>query len=639
MIAAIRRSISRKLMLVVLATTFAALLVSAIAMLVYDIRTYQSSWVADLKAQADLVGRGSAAALNFDDRKAGTENLDLLKVRPAILAAALYRSDGRLFAFYLGDEAAGGLNRAERLASFPSGPQAGGYRIDGNRIEVFHRIVENQEVIGTVYIRARYELLERLASYATILATVMLVSLVIAAMISTWLQAAFIKPILAVTAVARNVMQHRDFSLRVPKATDDEIGVLVDAFNDMLNEVGHRAADLEHANEVLEHEMMERRAAEQALRIADRRKDEFLATLAHELRNPLAPLLNGLAILRRAEGKPALALQAREVMERQLRQMVRLVDDLLDVSRITTGKLAIKHEHIALQPTVQSAVEATAPLMEQCRHHLQVDMPSAAVFLEGDALRLSQVFANPLNNAAKYTPAGGHIVFAAEITAVEVLVVVRDNGIGIAPAVLPEIFNMFTQADYSLERINAGLGVGLSLVRKLVELHGGSIHAQSDGLGQGSAFTVRLPLADKQSADTAAALHTVTAGAPLHHRILLADDNADFANNMATLLRSLGHAVLVTHDGKQALAAAPAFAPDFAFLDIGLPGLNGYALARGLRALPQTRDCVLIAVTGWGQERDKALAQEAGFDHHLVKPVEPQTIEDMFHRQWRRPGG
>jgi methyl-accepting chemotaxis protein len=263
MMLSIRRSISRKLMVVVLTTTFMALMVSAIAMLAYDIRTYQASWVADLRTQADLVARGSAPALNFDDRKAARENLELLKARPAIMAAALYRGDGELFAAYRGV--------GSESLDFPEKPQDSGFHIERDTISVFHRIVENREVVGTVYIRARYELLERLKSYIAILFTVMAVSLITAAMISTWMQAAFTKPILAVTKVAREVMQRRDFSLRVEKATEDEIGVLVDAFNDMLNEVGRRATELEESNRILEHEMMERRGAEQALLIADRR--------------------------------------------------------------------------------------------------------------------------------------------------------------------------------------------------------------------------------------------------------------------------------------------------------------------------------------------------------------------------------
>jgi signal transduction histidine kinase/ActR/RegA family two-component response regulator len=618
MIKSITRSISRKLMAVVLLTTFMALFVSAAAMLVYDIQTYQQSWRNDLTTQADLVARISAPALAFNDPKAAHEYLNLLRTRPFILAAAIYEPDGRMFASYFSGD---GPN-----AEIPVVQEKDGYQVAGDRIAVFHRLEENGELVGTVYIQARYELMERLQNYLAILLTVMGASLVTAAIISTWLQAAFTKPILAVTRVAREVMQRRDFSLRVKKTTEDEIGVLVDAFNAMLNEVGRRAMALEESNRILENEMQERRSAEQALLVADRRKDEFLATLAHELRNPLAPLLNGLAILRMPNGNPATAERAREIMERQLRQMVRLVDDLLDVSRITTGKLAIREERVELQPLVQSAVELNLPLLEQRRHQLVVQVPDQPVWLDADPTRLSQVFSNLLNNAAKYTEPGGRIDFSAALEEGQVVIRVTDSGIGIRADMLSEIFEMFTQADYSLERINAGLGVGLTLARKLIELHGGTIQAQSAGQGLGSTFIVRLPQAAPLPAHSRPDSDTVGDRPDQLYRILLADDNVDFATSLATLLRALGHEVRITHNGADALAAAPDFNPEFAFLDIGLPGINGYELARRLRLLPAIRNCVLVAVTGWGQDKDKRLAQQAGFDHHMVKPVDPARI-------------
>ncbi|MFS0753912.1 ATP-binding protein [Noviherbaspirillum sp. 1P10PC] len=620
------RSITRKLMLVVLATTFTGLLLSALAMLAYDIRTYQSAWLDDLRTQADLIARSSAPALTFNDPKAATENLALLKTRPAIVAAAIYGPGGKLFASYARDR--------ER-SIVPPVAQAAGYHIDGEHIVVYQQLVANHELVLTVYLRARYELMDRLRNYAVILGSVMAGSLALAGMISLWLQAAFIRPILAVTTVAREVMQRRDFSLRVKKTTNDEIGVLVDAFNDMLDEVGQRAAALEQSNRVLEHETAERRSAEQALRVADRRKDEFLATLAHELRNPLAPLMNGLEILRIAGANPALAGRSREVMERQLRQMVRLVDDLLDVSRITTGKLMVRRSPVQLQQVIRSAVELAEPFIQSRGHTLDVQLPAEPVWLEADATRLSQVFSNLLNNAAKYTDSGGAIRLEASVDQGRAVVKVIDNGIGLSPAMLTRIFDMFTQVDYSLERSNAGLGVGLTLARRLVELHEGTLEAFSDGTDKGSAFVATLPLAAAAGPEEGA---SAPEAAPAQRfRILLADDNVDFANSLATLLQGLGHELLVAADGLRALEAAPAFQPDFAFLDIGLPGLNGYALARALRANPATSGTVLVAVTGWGQERDRQQAQEAGFDHHLVKPVEPALIRDVLARQWRRP--
>jgi len=410
--------------------------------------------------------------------------------------------------------------------------------------------------------------------------------------------------------------------------------VLVDAFNDMLDEVGKRAAALEESNRILEHETAERRGAEQALRVADRRKDEFLATLAHELRNPLAPLMNGLEILRMAGANPAMAERSREVMERQLRQMVRLVDDLLDVSRITTGKLMVRRAPVQLQQVIRSAVELAEPFIKSRGHRLDVGLPTEPVWLDADATRLSQVFSNLLNNAAKYTNSGGAIRLDARVGKGSVAVRVTDNGIGLTPAMLARVFDMFTQVDYSLERSNAGLGVGLTLARRLVELHDGKLEAFSEGPDKGSSFVATLPLA--VAAAPPARSRTAPEDLPERHfRILLADDNVDFSSSLATLLRSLGHELLVAEDGLRALEAAPSFQPDFAFLDIGLPGLNGYALARALRANPATSDTVLVAITGWGQERDRQLAMEAGFDHHLVKPVEPAKIREVLAREWR----
>jgi signal transduction histidine kinase/ActR/RegA family two-component response regulator len=622
--AIIRHSISRKLMLVVLATTFTGLLLSTLAILGYDIRNYQGAWVDDLRTQAELIARNSAPAVSFNDPKAAHENLAMLRTRPAIESAAIYGPDGALFSSYVRD--------GSRVEPPPVALPAG-VHIAGEHIVVSQPLLENRELVLSVYLRARYELWDRLRSYALILSAVMLGSLMLAGLISIWLQAGFIRPILEVASVAREVMQRRDFSLRVKKTTSDEIGVLVDAFNDMLNEVGQRAAALEESNRNLQREMAERRSAEQALLQADRRKDEFLATLAHELRNPLAPLMNGLEILRMDNTGSPTTQKIREVMERQLRQMVRLVDDLLDVSRITTGKLVVRKARVELQAVVKNAVELTESFIEKRGHTLEVSLPEQPVWLDADATRLAQVFSNLLNNAAKYTNAGGHIRLIAGLADGEARIEVIDNGIGIAPAMLPRVFDMFTQVDYSLERANAGLGVGLSLAKRLVELHDGRLEAHSDGTDRGSRFTVTLPLApggSRRQDAPAAASEDLT-----QHRILLADDNVDFATSMENLLSGLGQQVCVTHDGEEAFSAAKKFLPDFAFLDIGLPRLNGYGLARRLRSNPATRDCVLIAVTGWGQNRDREMASAAGFDHHLVKPVEPGQLRELLSKSWR----
>lgn len=620
----VKTSVRRKLMLVVLATTFAALFTTALALLVYDLRTYQESWVNDLITQGDILGRSSAPALAFDDPRAATEILALLRLRPKIAAAALYTASGRRFATYVKD----GITDVQ----FPQTLEFNGYAVDGENLSLARPIRDNDGIIGGVYIRARYELLERLMDYGGILGVVMALSLMVAAFLSSRLEAAVTGPIIAVADVARRVMRHRDFSLRVKKTTDDEIGCLVDAFNNMLGEVGQRASDLEATNRRLEAEMAERRAAEEALREADRRKDEFLATLAHELRNPLAPMRNALELLRVAADKPAVSQQARDIIERQLAQMVHLVNDLLDVSRITTGKITLHAEGVELGGILRESLSTAQALLQARRHQFTLELCDEPVHLVGDPLRLTQVFSNLINNAAKYTPHGGCIRMRLARERTEAVVTVTDNGQGIPPDMLSSIFDMFIQVDRSLERTQAGLGVGLSLAKRLVELHGGGIVARSGGPTRGSTFEVRLPLAVRameRVSRNAASAAPETADAL---RVLVADDNNDFADSIALLLRGMGNAVTVVHDGESALRVALEIAPQVAFLDIGLPGRNGYDLARALRAEPATVGAMLVAVTGWGQEKDKQLAREAGFDAHLVKPVEPEAVASILAR-------
>jgi CheY-like chemotaxis protein/two-component sensor histidine kinase len=324
-----------------------------------------------------------------------------------------------------------------------------------------------------------------------------------------------------------------------------------------------------------------------------------------------------------------MAQKAREMMERQLNQMVRLVDDLLDVSRITTGKFAIRKSVIELQAAVRDAVETVRPLLDSRRHDLELQLPSAPISVEADRTRLGQVFSNLLHNAAKYTEPGGYITLSVATEGDEAVVRVRDNGIGLEPQSLDSIFDMFVQVDRSLERPQAGLGVGLTLAKRLVTLHGGTISAQSGGPGKGSEFTVRLPLAGA-ALSPADVLPPRAFADSQSRRILLADDNVDFANSLAAVLSSRGHDVRVARDGAEALATAARFNPDFAFLDIGMPKVHGYEVARRMRELPQTSECVLVALTGWGHEDDRNRAREAGFDRHLVKPIDPEDIDTIL---------
>ncbi len=368
------------------------------------------------------------------------------------------------------------------------------------------------------------------------------------------------------------------------------------------------------------------------LRQADRKKDEFLATLAHELRNPLAPIRNGLQILRMAGDDRAAVAQARTVMERQLGQLVRLIDDLLDVSRIARGKVKLRRERVELAAVVRSALEMSRALIEAAGHELAVTLPTEPVCVDGDPNRLAQVFSNLLNNAAKYTERGGRVWLTCERQGSDAVVTVKDAGVGIPAEHLPHIFEMFSQVDRSLERSQGGLGIGLSLVRGLVEMHGGSVECHSDGHDQGSEFVVRLPVASVPPAERQPSDDDCKGGAAGRCNALVVDDNEDTAASLGTMLRMMGHDVCTARDGLQALEIAGACRPDVVLLDIGLPRLSGYEVARRIRGQPWGQEIRLIAVTGWGQEEDKRRASDAGFDYHLVKPVEPAALEKLLAR-------
>jgi PAS domain S-box-containing protein len=396
------------------------------------------------------------------------------------------------------------------------------------------------------------------------------------------------------------------------------------------------SGEVEHVLGV-SHDVTERHRFEERLRDADRRKDEFLATLAHELRNPLAPIRTGLEILQRVPAGDPAAVEARAMMERQLAHMVHLVDDLLEVSRISRGKLKLRRRRVALREVLDAAVEACRPLIAASRHELVVEGPAAPAWLDGDPTRLAQVVGNLLNNAAKYTPDGGRITLSAAVAGREAVLRVADTGVGIPPGMLPKIFEMFTQVDSALDRAGGGLGIGLSLVRMLVAKHGGTIEAHSEGEGRGSTFTVRLPLADPPAprAEPEAPAPPAAAIAPPAPerrplRVLVVDDNEDAAVSLARLLRLFGHATRVAGDGPQALEAAREFRPDVGLLDIGLPGMDGYELARRFRAEPDLAATRLVALTGWGTDEDRRRAREAGFDGHLVKPVAPDDIRAVL---------
>jgi signal transduction histidine kinase/ActR/RegA family two-component response regulator len=598
-----RRSLRRKLLVIVMASTLSALSVSALALLLYQVHDYRRDGISDLTSQADLIAQSVTPTLVFDDAKAAQEALLALQRRPQILAAAVYRADGALFARYV----AGAGDPAE----LPARVGAEGAHYAGTQLSLFHRIEQSGEHLGTVYLRARYDILSQAVGYLFIVGMASLAGLGLAALIYRRLHPSITRPILAVAEASRNLVEDGNYDIRVHEASDDEVGVLVEAFNNM---VGGLAT-----------EMRQRRDAEEALKEADRRKDEFLATLSHELRNPMSPMLNAITILRRSDDNPALRAKAREILERQMGLMVRLIDDLMEVSRITRGKLDLRREPVDVVALARGALEAAEPALQKKGHTVESRWPSEAPWVDADPQRLMQVLVNVLHNAAKYTDAGGRVRLTVRAEGGSVHIEVADNGIGIAPEQQQAVFGMFVQLDTSLERGAAGLGIGLTIARQLVAMHGGRLEVHSDGLGRGSTFTIVLPSIPAPLAADAADRSglTVPSEARSGLRILVADDNIDFADSFASVLRDEGHQVRVAHNGADALVLALGeAAPQVAFLDIGMPGLNGLALAQRLRATPHGASMTLVAVTGWGQETDRQRVLRAGFDHHWVKPMQ-----------------
>jgi PAS domain S-box-containing protein len=385
-------------------------------------------------------------------------------------------------------------------------------------------------------------------------------------------------------------------------------------------------------------DITERKRAESLLREQDKRKDEFLATLAHELRNPLAPIRTGLELMKHSMDDPALLAEVRETMERQTTQLVTLVNDLLDVSRITQGKFQLRKSRVLLADIVHSALEACQPLIQEAEHQLVVRLPEKPLLFDADPHRLAQVLSNLLNNAAKYTPAGGHISLTAEVDDAALSITMSDNGIGIPTDMQDRVFEMFAQIDRFNELGSAGLGIGLSLVKSLVEMHGGTVSVASDGPNQGSHFTIRLPISEHSRSLAAPSSHlglaapTSPPAAPQKSKlsVLIVDDNVAAAKTLSLVVRLSGHEVRVAHDGREACGVAEDFLPQVIMSDIGMPHMDGYQLAKWIRRQSWGGHTTLIALTGWGQAEDQKRTKEAGFDYHLVKPAEPAEIERIL---------
>jgi PAS domain S-box-containing protein len=869
--ASARGSVRGKLMRVVMLTTAIALVVTGVAMLTHELTVYRQSWAADMSNEAGILALSTAPALAFDDQVVAQRNVSALQARPRVRTAAIYRADGTLYASYVRE---GESPPPARV------PIITGIRVSGDQVEIAQPVVRSGESLGTIYLRARYDVAARVKTYLAIFAVVMLLSLAVAYAFSRGLQQAITEPLEAMTSVARNIVNRRDYSLRAKKTTDDEIGVVVTAFNSMMDEVeartqslqdeisvreaaeaalsvatarlestmaaaeigswvwdvvlnqftadrnlavlygledeaelngdpmrhrqrinaedlpGVRAAEeaamssgvlastefrvtlpngterwmarrgkvqlddagraifisgvliditaqkvaeqalrsseklyraigesidygvwlcdaqgwniyasesflrligmtqeqfsklgwgsLLHPDEAAatvaawlecartgavwyrEHRMRgidglyhpilaqgvpirgERgeitgwagisldisrlKRTEEALREADRRKDEFLATLAHELRNPLAPIRHAVKLLSTPSADEHQQVFAREIVGRQVLRMALLLDDLLDVSRITRGKLDLKREVVDLRSIVDAAVETARPMIESKQQELAIELPSEALRLFVDPLRLSQSLSNLLTNATKYTDSQGQIGLKVALTPDELAMTVKDSGIGIEPRTIPTLFEMFSQVDSAIDRAEGGLGIGLALVKGLVGLHGGTVEGKSAGVGQGSEFTIRLPrtlvVEWEPVAEPVQVVENVRPGASA--RILVADDNRDAADSMALILGFEGYEVLVAHSGTEALKKARASMPDAMILDIGMPDMTGYEVARRVRAEPWGQSIFMLAITGWGQEEDKERAMAAGFNQHMTKPVDADAVEQRL---------
>lgn len=639
-----RRSVRGKLMSVILVTTAAALVFAGIAMMVRDLTVYRHDWNSDIEAEARTIALATAPALAFDDHNLAMRNLTALRANAAVLMAALYRENGSLYAEYgrPGEAAPPG-----RIAV----PRQDQVRIAGQYLEFIHPIEHGGEWLGALDVRARYDVMSRVRGYIAISGVVSLLSLALALVLSTSLQRGITRPLGSIAEVARQVVRGKDYSLRVSETTSDEIGLVVEAFNGMLDEVQSRTDALMRSNAALQEEIRVREAAEaerartnlrleatmEALRRADRRKDEFLATLAHELRNPLAPIRNAVKLLELPAADERRRQWGRDVISRQVQRMALLLDDLLDVSRITRGRLQLKKDYIDLASLVGSAVETARPLIDAKRHVLQTLLPEEPIELMVDPLRLSQALANLLTNAAKYSDPGGLIVVSATLGADELTLSVKDTGIGLSPDNISEVFEMFSQVDSAIDRSEGGLGIGLALVKGLVALHGGTVEAQSPGVGRGSTFTIHLPAtvvhhgarSDAQLAMRADAVKPACS-------VLIADDNRDAADSLALLLQMSGYELHVCHGGREALALAQRERPDALVLDIGMPGMSGHELAHRIRQEDWGRNVLLVAVTGWGQQEDRERSRAAGFDHHLTKPVDPEALEALLAEFARR---
>jgi signal transduction histidine kinase len=629
-----RLPIRRKLVAMIMATTILVLLLSSVVYLWIDYRRAQEDMVEDLSALAGVILENSYSAVLFDDRETARLTLTSLRANTHVRIACLYKASGELFAEH----------SASALFPCPAVRTQDFHEFSNSRLHLYVNRIIDGERVGTVYIRSDLlELESRLREQMVVVGVFLVVALALAFVVSAGLQSLVAQPLVRLSRTAARVSSEGDYSIRATRTTDDELGVLVDAINRMLERIQLREAELSTANEDLRREIAERLRGEQERaellvreREANRLKDEFLATLSHELRTPLNALLGWTRLLRTNAVPPGGIDRALEKIERNAQVQARLVEDLLEVSRIASGKLQLEVKPFDLTTLANTAIDSIRPSAEGrgilIQRQFEAPLPTA-----GDPDRLQQVIWNLLSNAVKFTPAGGTVTVSLARDGMVDVMTVSDTGIGIDPAFLPNVFESFRQGDPSSTRAHGGLGLGLSIVRNLVQLHGGVVTAESAGPGKGSTFTVRLPVRSPERPRPIPNDFQTVQPRLTGVRILVVDDDADTREMLLSILESAGAQVDAAASAEEALTFCLDHHPDALVSDIAMPVQDGYGLMRNLRAaLGDSIPRVTVALTAFATDRDRERALEAGFQHHLAKPFDPvalvRLIADLLSR-------
>jgi signal transduction histidine kinase/ActR/RegA family two-component response regulator len=623
-----RLPIRLKLIAMILTTCAAAVVLASLGYLVVDYYQTRDELESDLRAQADVILQNSLAALEFDDTAAARETLNTLGPKANIRVACLYRRDTHLFVGYRAEGEGG---------ECPPGAPPEGTQFGSESVQLARDGVQEGKRFGSVMLRSDLTVLVRRGRAQLIVVGALLVmALGVALLLSSRLQSIVSDPVIALARTAGEVTRRGDYSLRATRTTDDELGDLVDAFNRMLERIEVRETELSRANEDLRREVAERRRAEQERaellvreREANRLKDEFLATLSHELRTPLNAILGWTKLLR-ANAVPSPSIdRALEKVERNAQVQARLIEDLLEVSRIVSGKLRLDYRPFDLIMLCTTAVESMRPAAESRGVTIERQFERTSLPTSGDPDRLQQVIWNLLSNAVKFTPSGGHVTIAARRVGEADEIVVSDTGIGIDPAFLPNVFESFRQADASTTRAHGGLGLGLSIVRQLVALHGGEVSAESGGKDKGATFTVRLPVRsiERRRDDVAGASLDEVRGHLDGRDILVLDDDLDTRELLVSALEGAGARVRSAASSAEALALVRRRGPEAVVSDIGMPGEDGYAFMRAvMQELGNQAPRVRVALSAFAGPGDREAALSAGFQRHVAKPVDPGEL-------------